>query len=63
MKRLSLSFALLGLLLCAPAAQAQLLQGGYDDATRQLEEGFKIVASERIGSDTECSRRSRDSTW
>jgi LPXTG-motif cell wall-anchored protein len=53
-KRLSLSFGLLGLLLCAPPAQAQLLQGGYDDATRQLEAGFKIVASERIGSDTEC---------
>src|SRR5215207_10460725 len=55
MKRASLlAGVLLGLLLCAQAAPGQLLQGGYDDATRQLEEGFKIVASERIGSDTEC---------
>jgi hypothetical protein len=55
MKRLApLLFVLLGLALGAQTASGQLLQGGYDDATRQLEEGFKIVASERIGSDTEC---------
>ena len=45
---------LVSLLVAAPGAPGQLLQGGYDDATRELEEGFKIVASERIGSDTEC---------
>jgi MYXO-CTERM domain-containing protein len=55
MKRLPpFLLVLLGLALAVPAASGQLLQGGYDDATRQLEEGFKIVASERIGSDTEC---------
>jgi hypothetical protein len=46
--------ALLGLLLCAQAGAQGLLQGGYDEATRQLEQGFKIVASERIGADDEC---------
>jgi hypothetical protein len=50
---LPLILALLGLLLCAPAA-AQNVQGGYDEATRQLEQGFKIVATERIGSNDEC---------
>src|SRR4029450_1324660 len=55
MKRvLTLLLLLTAVVLCAPAARAQLLQGGYDDATRLLEEGFKVVASERIGSDTEC---------
>jgi len=37
-----------------PNAQGALLQGGYDAATRQLEEGFKIVATQRIASDNEC---------
>jgi hypothetical protein len=46
--------ALLGLLVCAEAAPGVPSQGGYDEATRQLEEGFKIVATERIGSDHEC---------
>ena len=46
--------ALIGLLLCAQAAAQGPLQGGYDEATRKLEEGFKIVATERIGSDDEC---------
>jgi hypothetical protein len=46
--------ALLGLLVCAEAAPGVPSQGGYDEATRQLEEGFKIVATERIGSDDEC---------
>lgn len=46
--------ALIGLLLCGHAAAQGLLQGGYDEATRKLEEGFKIVATERIGSDSEC---------
>jgi hypothetical protein len=45
--------ALLALLLC-PQAAPGALSGGYDEATRELEEGFKIVASERIGSDDEC---------
>jgi hypothetical protein len=45
--------ALLGLLLC-PQAAPGALSGGYDEATRELEEGFKIVATERIGSDDEC---------
>jgi hypothetical protein len=51
---LPLLLALIVVALWAQPTRAQLLQGGYDDATRQLEEGFKIVASERIGSDTEC---------
>jgi hypothetical protein len=46
--------ALLGLLLCTQAGAQGPLQGGYDEATRQLEQGFKIVASERIGADDEC---------
>src|SRR5258705_13540318 len=46
--------ALVGLLLCAQAAAQGLLQGGYDEATRKLEEGFKIVATERIASDNQC---------
>jgi hypothetical protein len=46
--------ALVALLLCAHAAAQNPLQGGYDEATRELEEGFKIVATERIGSDDEC---------
>ena len=50
---LPLILALVGLLVCARPALG-VLQGGYDEATRKLEEGFKIVATERIGSDTEC---------
>jgi len=46
--------ALFGLLLCPQAGAQGPLQGGYDEATRQLEQGFKIVASERIGADDEC---------
>jgi hypothetical protein len=45
--------ALLGVLLC-PQAAPGALSGGYDEATRELEEGFKIVATERIASDDEC---------
>jgi hypothetical protein len=41
-------------LLGTQAARGQLLQGGYDEATRTLEQGFKIVATERIASDKEC---------
>jgi hypothetical protein len=52
-KALSLILALIALVPSAQAA-AQTLQGGYDEATRELEEGFKIVATERIGSDNEC---------
>lgn len=44
---------LLGLLLYAQSADG-VLQGGYDEATRKLEEGFKIVATRRIASDDEC---------
>jgi hypothetical protein len=54
MKRaLPVVLALTGLLLCAEPAPGAL-QGGYDEATRELEEGFKIVATERIASDDEC---------
>jgi hypothetical protein len=45
--------AALALLACPQLASAQF-SGGYDDATTLLEEGFKIVATERIGSDDEC---------
>jgi hypothetical protein len=51
---LPLILALLGLLLCPQAGAQGLLQGGYDEATRELEEGFKIVATVRIASDDEC---------
>jgi hypothetical protein len=44
--------ALAGLLVCAE--QALAVQGGYDEATRKLEGGFKIVATQRIASDNEC---------
>jgi MYXO-CTERM domain-containing protein len=55
MKRvLPLLLAMIGLLLCAPLAQGQLRQGGYDEATRQLEEGFKIVSTTRVFADDEC---------
>jgi hypothetical protein len=54
---LPLLAAVAALSIGAQSAHGQFLQGlqgGYDDATRLLEAGFKIVASERIGSDTEC---------
>ena len=53
MKRL-LPILIVALLLCAPAAAQNPLQGGHSGLTRQLEEGFKIVATERIASDNEC---------
>src|SRR5918994_2859565 len=52
-KVIPLLVALIAFLLCGQAA-AQDLQGGYDEATRQLEQGFKIIATQRIGSDDEC---------
>jgi hypothetical protein len=55
MKRLlPLLLALTGVALCAPFAQGQLRQGGYDEATRKLEEGFKIVSTTRVFADDEC---------
>jgi hypothetical protein len=48
---------LCALLLSATAALGTpqgLVQGGYDDATRQLEAGFKILATERVFSEDEC---------
>jgi hypothetical protein len=55
MKRvLPLLLALTGIAICAQSAQAQLRQGGYDEATRTLEAGFKIVALQRVFSDDEC---------
>ena len=36
------------------ATSAHAVQGGYDEATRKLELGFKIVSTERIASDNEC---------
>ena len=53
-KVVPLLLALIAFLLCGQAAAQNLLQGGYDEATRQLEEGFKIIATQRIGSDDEC---------
>ncbi len=53
MKRL-LPTLIVALLLCAPAAAQNALQGGHSGLTRQLEQGFKIVATERIASDDEC---------
>jgi hypothetical protein len=49
---LPLILALTGLLFFAEPALG--VQGGYDEATRELEEGFKIVATQRIASDDEC---------
>ncbi len=51
---LPLLLVLSAVALCAQPARGQVVQGGYDEATRSLEQGFKIVASRRIGSDTEC---------
>src|SRR5947208_16355474 len=49
--------ALLALILSAAgfsAGTAHAAQGGYDQATRKLELGFKIVSTQRIASDNEC---------
>ena len=55
MKRvLPLLLALTGVLLCVQPAVGQLRQGGYDEATRKLEEGFKIVSTTRVFADDEC---------
>jgi hypothetical protein len=58
MKRfLPLPLALAGILLCAEPAAATpqgVVQGGYDEATSQLESGFKILATERVFSEDEC---------
>jgi hypothetical protein len=51
---LPLLLALTSVVLCAPSAQASLRQGGYDEATRQLEAGFKVVGTQRVFSDDEC---------
>jgi hypothetical protein len=53
----SILLALAGLLVCAqPAAGTPqgVVQGGYDEATQQLEAGFKILATERVFSEDEC---------
>jgi hypothetical protein len=55
MKRLlPLLTVLIGLSFGAQVAPAQVLQGGYDDATRELEAGFKIVGQQRVFADDEC---------
>jgi hypothetical protein len=55
MKRtLALALALTGTVLAVHPAQGQVRQGGYDEATRQLEEGFKIVSTQRVFADDEC---------
>ncbi len=46
--------ALAGLITCAQPVAGQIRQGGYDQATRTLEAGFKIVATERVFADDEC---------
>jgi hypothetical protein len=46
--------ALIGLLLSGEAAAQGLRQGGYDEATRTLEAGFKTVATQRVFADNEC---------
>jgi hypothetical protein len=51
---LPLALVLLGIAVCAQGAQAQIRQGGYDEATRKLEEGFKIVSTTRVFADDEC---------
>jgi hypothetical protein len=48
---------LCALLLCATAAPGTpqgRVQGGYDEATSQLEAGFKILLRERVFSEDEC---------
>src|SRR5215203_2260681 len=55
MKRfLPLLVAVVAVLACAQAGHGQLRQGGYDEATRQLEEGFKIVSTTRVFAGDEC---------
>jgi len=55
MKRvLPFLLAATAVVVCAQTAQGQLRQGGYDEATRQLEEGFKIVSTTRVFADDEC---------
>jgi hypothetical protein len=54
---LPLLLALSGLLFCAKPALATpqgVVQGGYDQATSQLEAGFKILATKRVFSEDEC---------
>jgi hypothetical protein len=53
-RALLVSVVVIAALVVAPRSRGALLQGGYDAATRQLEEGFKIVATQRIASDNEC---------
>src|SRR5829696_349718 len=58
MKRaLPLLVALAGVLICAKPAIATpqgVVQGGYDEATGQLEAGFKLMALDRVFSESEC---------
>src|ERR687891_2653130 len=58
MKRLApLLLGLSALLLCATTALGipqGRVQGGYDEATSQLEAGFKILLRERVFSEDEC---------
>src|SRR5437016_9113197 len=58
MKRiLTLILALTGLLVCAKPALATpqgVVQGGYDEATRKLEGGFKVLNVQRVFSADEC---------
>jgi hypothetical protein len=56
MKRIAVLVAVLAAVLaCAhPALGQGLRQGGYDEATRELEAGFKVVSTQRVFSDNEC---------
>jgi hypothetical protein len=60
MKRLlplPVAVALVGLLFCAKPALATpqgVVQGGYDEATQQLEGGFKLLNIHRVFSKDEC---------
>jgi hypothetical protein len=52
---LLLALAALGFWAQPVAATPQgVVQGGYDEATGQLESGFKILATERVFSEDEC---------
>jgi hypothetical protein len=56
-RAISLLIALVGLLFCAQPALATpqgLVQGGYDQATRTLEGGFKVLSIHRVFSADEC---------
>ena len=53
-KVIAIVLVLSGTVLGVQPAQGQLRQGGYDEATRTLEEGFKIVALQRVFADDEC---------